>query len=53
MKDMERDESRKQGATDMERNSGGIRRGKEVENDSPSLQIIPCWHLNVLPLFAY
>lgn len=45
VKGMERDESRKQGMgedRDGERR-GGIMRGKEVENDSPSLQTTPCW----------
>lgn len=44
VKGMERDESRKQGMgedRDGERR-GGIMRGKEVENDSPSLQTTPC-----------
>lgn len=45
VKGMERDESRKQEMgedRDGERH-GGIMRGKEVENDSPSLQTTPCW----------
>lgn len=45
VKGMEKDESRKQwmGEDRDEKRCGGIMRGKEVENDSPSLQTIPCW----------
>lgn len=45
VKGMQRDESRKQGMgedRDGERH-GGIMRGREEENDSPSLQSPPRW----------
>lgn len=45
VKGMERDEGRKQEMRedrDGERR-GGIMSGKEVENDSSSLQTTPCW----------